>query len=31
MAEGGILGIVQHRGNEDMKKKFKNGYVKGLF
>ena len=31
MAEGGILGIVQHRGNEDMKKKFKNGYVKESF
>ena len=31
MADGGILGIVQHRGNEDMKKKFKNGYVKESF
>ena len=31
MKKGGILGIVQHRGNEDMDKDFKNGYVKESF
>ena len=32
MAEGGILGIVQHRGNEDMKKKnLKTDTLRSLF
>ena len=31
MKKGAILGIVQHRGNEDMKKNFNNGYVKESF
>ncbi len=31
MKKGGILGIVQHRANEDMEKNFKNGYVKESF
>ena len=31
MKKGAILGIVQHRGNEDMEKNFNNGYVKESF
>ena len=31
MKKGAILGIVQHKGNEDMEKNFKNGYVKESF
>ncbi len=31
MKKGGILGVVQHRANEDSKNKFKNGYVKQSF
>ena len=31
MKKGAILGIVQHKGNEDMEKNFNNGYVKESF
>ena len=31
MKKGGVLGIVQHRGDEKMNKNFYNGYVKESF